>query len=153
MAMETGFLQYTMTLLEKEYARELKILNIQVPKTKEIPAVRFDEIKKHCAEKYDRKIKNPFDLEPEEEMLISRYAKEEWDADFVFVTHYPSKKRPFYAMDDPADPTYTLSFDCFSEEWRSQRADSVFMIIMSCLRKWKAWHERNEGNGAVFKCI
>lgn len=111
MAMETGFLQYTMTLLEKEYARELKILNIQVPKTKEIPAVRFDEIKKLVAEKYDRKIKNPFDLEPEEEMLISRYAKEEWDADFVFVTHYPSKKRPFYAMDDPADPTYTLSFD------------------------------------------
>ena len=51
MAMETGFLQYTMTLLEKEYARELKILNIQVPKTKEIPAVRFDEIKKLVAEK------------------------------------------------------------------------------------------------------
>ena len=111
MAMETGFLQYTMTLLEKEYARELKILDIKVPKTKEIPAVRFDEIKRLVAEKYDRKIKNPFDLEPEEEMLISRYAKEEWDADFVFVTHYPSKKRPFYAMDDPADPTYTLSFD------------------------------------------
>lgn len=111
MAMETGFLQYTMVLLEKEYARELKILDIKVPKTKEIPAVRFDEIKRLVAEKYDRKIKNPFDLEPEEEMLISRYAKEEWDADFVFVTHYPSKKRPFYAMDDPADPTYTLSFD------------------------------------------
>ena len=111
MAMESGFLQYTMALLEKEYARELKILDIKVPKTKEIPAVRFDEIKRLVAEKYDRKIKNPFDLEPEEEMLISRYAKEEWDADFVFVTHYPSKKRPFYAMDDPADPTYTLSFD------------------------------------------
>ena len=111
MAMETGFLQYTMALLEKEYARELKILDIKVPKTKEIPAVRFDEIKRLVAEKYDRKIKNPFDLEPEEEMLISRYAKEEWDADFVFVTHYPSKKRPCYAMDDPADSTYTLSFD------------------------------------------
>ena len=64
MAMETGFLQYTMALLEKEYARELKILDIQVPKTKEIPAVRFDEIKRLVAEKYDRKIKNPFDLEP-----------------------------------------------------------------------------------------
>ena len=98
-------------LLEKEYARELKILDIQVPKTKEIPAVRFDEIKRLVAEKYDRKIKNPFDLEPEEEMLISRYAKEEWDADFVFVTHYPSKKRPFYAMDDPQDEKFTLSFD------------------------------------------
>ena len=49
--------------------------------------------------------------EPEEEALIGQYFKEEYDADFVFVTHYPSKKRPFYAMDDPADPTYTLSFD------------------------------------------
>lgn len=111
MAMETGFLQYTMKLLETEYSRELKILGIELPKTEEIPAVRFDEIKRLVSEKYNRKIKNPFDLEPEEENLISRYAKEEWDADFVFVTHYPSKKRPFYAMDDPEDPTYTLSFD------------------------------------------
>ena len=40
-----------------------------------------------------------------------RYFKEEYDADFVFVTHYPSKKRPFYAMDDPSDEKFTLSFD------------------------------------------
>ena len=74
MAMETGFLQYTMKLLEREYAKELKILNITLPKTDKIPAVRFD-------------------------------------TDFVFVTHYPSKKRPFYAMDDPEDSRFTLSFD------------------------------------------
>lgn len=111
MAMETGFLQYTMQLLEQEYAAELKLLGVELPKTDRIPAVRFDEIKRRVSEKYDRRIRNPFDLEPEEESLISRYAKEEWDADFVFVTHYPSKKRPFYAMDDPEDPTFTLSFD------------------------------------------
>ena len=34
-----------------------------------------------------------------------------YDADFVFVTEYPSKKRPFYAMDDPEDKRYTKSFD------------------------------------------
>ena len=111
MAMETGYLQYTMALLEKEYAEEIRILGIQLPKTEEIPAVRFDEIKRTVAEEYGRKIRSPYDLEPEEEALISRYAKEKWGADFVFVTHYPSKKRPFYAMDDPEDPTYTLSFD------------------------------------------
>ena len=111
MAMETGFLQYTMELLKKEYARELQILNIEVPKTDNIPAVRFDEIKRLVSEKYDRKIKNPFDLEPEEETLISRYAKEEWNADFdsLLITH--PKKRPFYAMDDPEDARFTLSFD------------------------------------------
>lgn len=111
MAMETGLLQYMMELLEKDYKKELGILNVTLPDVSRIPAVRFDEVKQRAAEKYDRRIKNPFDLEPEEEQLIGQYAKEEWDSDFVFVTHYPSKKRPFYAMDDPEDPRYTLSFD------------------------------------------
>ena len=100
-----------MKLLEREYAKELKILNITLPKTDKIPAVRFDKAKELVAEKYNRKIRNPFDLEPEEETLIGQYFKEEYDADFVFVTHYPSKKRPFYAMDDPEDSRFTLSFD------------------------------------------
>lgn len=111
MEMETGFLQYTMSLLSREYERELKMLKVELPKTEEIPVVRFDKAKELVAETYHRDIQNPFDLDPEEEALIGRYFKETMDADFVFVTHYPSKKRPFYAMDDPEDPTYTLSFD------------------------------------------
>lgn len=110
-AMETGFLQYTMNLLEKEYNKELKLLNITLPDVEKIPYVRFDEAKRLVSEKYNRKIRNPFDLEPEEEELIGKYFKEEYNADFVFVTHYPSKKRPFYAMDDPENTRYTLSFD------------------------------------------
>ena len=111
MAMETGFLQYTMELLKKDYAKELKILDVTLPDVSKIPAIRFDEAKQKVSEKYGRKIRNPFDLEPEEEHLIGQYAKEEWDSDFVFVTYYPSKKRPFYAMDDPQDEKFTLSFD------------------------------------------
>mgnify|MGYP002552461707 CR=1 FL=1 len=111
MGMETGFLQYAMELLKKDYSKELQILKIQLPKVDQIPAVRFDKAKELVSEKYNRKIRNPYDLEPEEEALIGRYFKEEYDADFVFVTHYPSKKRPFYAMDDPEDARFTLSFD------------------------------------------
>ncbi len=111
MEMETGFLQYTMALLEREYGKELQLLEITLPETGQIPQVRFDKAKELVAEKYNRTIRNPYDLEPEEEALIGRYFKEEMDADFVFVTHYPSRKRPFYAMDDPADATFTLSFD------------------------------------------
>ena len=111
MKMETGFLQYMVDLLKKDYEKELKILGVTLPNVDKIPTVRFDEAKRKVAEKYGRKIRNPYDLEPEEEALIGQYFKEECDADFVFVTHYPSKKRPFYAMDDPADPTFTLSFD------------------------------------------
>lgn len=111
MEMEQSMIDYTFEFLNKEYAKELKTLGVTLPNAKKIPSVRFDEAKKLVSEKYDRKIKNPFDLEPEEEILIGQYFKEEFDSDFVFVTHYPSKKRPFYAMDDPTDNKYTLSFD------------------------------------------
>lgn len=111
MEMETGFLQYMMKLLRTEYAAELAVLDVTLPDTDRIPMVRFDRAKELVSEKYSRPIRNPYDLEPEEEALIGRYFREECGADFVFVTHYPSKKRPFYAMDDPADPRFTLSFD------------------------------------------
>ncbi len=112
MAMETGVLQCMMKTLQEEYQKELAVLQVTLPNVERIPKVRFDEAKRLVSEKYDRPIRNPYDLEPEEEHLIGQYFKEEYDADFVFVTHYPSKKRPFYAMDDPDDRTYTLSFDC-----------------------------------------
>ncbi len=111
MAMETGFLQYAMKLLKEDYEKELEILKVQLPDASKIPDVRFDVAKELVAKKYNRQIRNPFDLEPEEEALIGQYFKEEYNADFVFVTHYPSKKRPFYAMDDPEDTRFTLSFD------------------------------------------
>lgn len=111
METEQAMLQYTFALLEKEYKKELDILGVTLPDVSKIPAVRFDEAKELVAAKYDRKIKNPYDLEPEEEQLIGRYFQEEYGSDFVFVTHYPSKKRPFYAMDDPTNPKFTLSFD------------------------------------------
>ena len=111
MEMETAMLQYTFGLLCEEYGKELQMLNLELPGLSSIPSVRFDKAKELVSEKYNRKIRNPYDLEPEEEVLIGRYFKEEYGSDFVFVTHYPSKKRPFYAMDDPADPRFTLSFD------------------------------------------
>lgn len=111
MEMEVRMLQYIMEFLKKSYEKELTILAVELPKVDQIPAVRFDKIKELVSEKYNRKIKDPYDLEPEEEILISQYIKEEYGSDFVFVTHYPSKKRPFYAMDDPEDKKFTLSFD------------------------------------------
>lgn len=109
--MESGFLRYAMDLLKREYADDLKRLGVELPDVEHIPMVSFKQAKELAAAKYNRPIRDPYDLEPEEEQNIGRYFKEEYGADFVFVTHYPVKKRPFYAMDDPEDPKYTLSFD------------------------------------------
>lgn len=111
MQMETKVLQNIMAVLKADYAPQLAALHVALPDVTRIPAVRFDEAKRMVSEKYGRAIRDPFDLEPEEEQLISRLFAEEHGSEFVFVTHYPSKKRPFYAADDPEDPRYTLSFD------------------------------------------
>ena len=47
----------------------------QLPDASKIPAVRFDVAKELVAKKYNRQIRNPFDLEPEEEALIGQYFK------------------------------------------------------------------------------
>ena len=109
--MEAGYLRHAMELLADEYAGELELLGAELPAADRIPCLRFDDAKRLAAEKYGYKIRDPYDLEPEEEIRIGQYAKEELGSDFLFVTHYPSKKRPFYAMDDPDGPKYTLSFD------------------------------------------
>lgn len=111
MKMETGAIKFMLELLKKEYAKEILILNAPLPTVDKIPTVRFKDAKEMVAAEYNRKIKDPYDLEPEEEQLISKLFAEKFGSEFVFVTHYPVKKRPFYAMDDPDDEKYTLSFD------------------------------------------
>ncbi|MBD3243909.1 MAG: aspartate--tRNA(Asn) ligase, partial [Chitinivibrionales bacterium] len=73
--------------------------------------VAFDEVHRIVYETCGRDCRAEPDLAPEEEQLIGEYARKEWDTGFLFVTHYPTVKRPFYTMDDPAAPTRTLSFD------------------------------------------
>jgi nondiscriminating aspartyl-tRNA synthetase len=51
------------------------------------------------------------DLEPEHERGICEWAKKEHGSDFIFITHYPVSKRPFYVYEDEQDPGFTKSFD------------------------------------------
>ncbi len=109
--METEMIKSAFDYLNENCFDIIKKLNIKIPKIDSIPTVKFREAKEMVAKKYSRKIKEPYDLEPEEEKLIGELFIEEYGSDFVFITHYPSKKRPFYAMDDPEDNRYTLTFD------------------------------------------
>jgi nondiscriminating aspartyl-tRNA synthetase len=54
---------------------------------------------------------NELDMEPEHERIICEYAQKNLGSDFVFITHYPTKKRAFYTYADPANPEFSLSFD------------------------------------------
>jgi len=51
------------------------------------------------------------DLDPEDERWLCAWAARERGSDFLFVTHYPVQKRPFYVYEDESDPGFTKSFD------------------------------------------
>ena len=111
MQTETMMLRHCVQYLEQNYETEINLLKIKLPVINEIPVVKFIEAKELVAKEYHRKIDNYDDFEPEEEKLLCRWIKKETGSDFVFVTCYPSKKRPFYAMESKENKEETLSFD------------------------------------------
>jgi nondiscriminating aspartyl-tRNA synthetase len=79
---------------------------------------------------------NDLDLSPQDERWIGEWASQEFDSDFVFVTHYPTSKRAFYTLPDPDDPEHSLSFDLVfqgqelvSGSQRVHRYDQLLQIM------------------------
>ncbi len=110
MAVETGMLKAVIAELRKNYQHELGLLSVQLPTIDHIPALTFTEVK-DILKGMGKASKLYYDLEPEEEEIICEYAKNTFGSEFLFITHYPSAKRPFYAMDDADSPEFALSFD------------------------------------------
>ena len=106
MEMETAMLRYVMEYLKAHYEFELSALHAEVPVIGEIPAITFKEALELLGHKGKKA-----DLDPEDEVRLCEYMKEKRGSDFVFVTHFPSGKRPFYVMDDPENPKQAFSFD------------------------------------------
>ena len=98
--------------IQKNCQKELKILEAENPLISEkIPRLKMREAQKIIFERTGRDNRNEPDLEPEDEKEICKFAKEKHGSELVFITHYPTKKRPFYTYPDPEDEDYTLSFD------------------------------------------
>ena len=111
MELETEMLLFTLEYLKENYTYELELCKVSLPTIEGIPVLSFHEAKRLISEECKREITDLWDFEPEEEKLLYEIIRKRTGSEFVFVTHYPTKKRPFYAMEDPYDPEVTLSFD------------------------------------------
>ncbi|MEQ1502103.1 MAG: aspartate--tRNA(Asn) ligase [Myxococcota bacterium] len=104
MAVEVGALGAMLDAVRRDCAHEVALLGITLPALGPIPVIPFAAVKARTGD-------TDHDLSPSEEQAVSAWIRAETGSDWVFVTGYPSSKRPFYAMDDPADPRSTVSFD------------------------------------------
>jgi nondiscriminating aspartyl-tRNA synthetase len=104
MALEVGLLRAMFARVRERCAPELSLLGLALPDTERVVAIPFAEVKAWTGDSEP-------DLSPAEERAVCDRALDELGAELVFVTRFPSSKRPFYAMDSPDDPTVTESFD------------------------------------------
>ena len=118
MELEARMFQFMFKTLNEQYAPELEMYlgkDARLPELTVFPKIKFMEAKQLFADanpgEQGKRAQLEPDFAPEEEKWLGEYFLKEHNAPIVFVTHYPSVKRPFYAMEDPADPKFTLSFD------------------------------------------
>lgn len=112
MDLETEVLRHILDHLDKTVARELKLWNYIKPELPEkIPFFKLREAQEIIKKETGVDHRSEPDLEPGEEKFIGEYAKKKYNSDFVFVTHYPTSKRPMYTYPDEENPEFTKSFD------------------------------------------
>ncbi|KKQ02074.1 MAG: Aspartyl-tRNA synthetase [Candidatus Roizmanbacteria bacterium GW2011_GWA2_36_23] len=125
-----------------EHKKDLKLFNALIPNIPDskIPRIKLQQAKQIIFETTGRDIRTEPDLDPQGEKDIWQWAKKEHNSDLVFVTHYPTKKRPMYTHPDPDMPDETLSFDLIGmgQEWITggQRINDYKQLI-SNMEKWK----------------
>lgn len=112
MNMIQGVMQHCVRKVGESGGDALATLGMGLPLAPEkFPTMKLREAQELIKKETGQDKTNEPDLEPEDERWLCEYAAKEWGSDFVFVTHYPTSKRPFYTMDDPEDPGFTKSFD------------------------------------------
>lgn len=113
MRLEEKFLRYLRVHLEKTCAKEFELFGSELPQVpeKEFPQMKLKEALTLIHKETGEDCEDEPDLAPEHERWLSNYAKEKFASDFIFITHYPVSKRPFYTFEDENDKGYTKSFD------------------------------------------
>lgn len=86
--------------VKEKYGKEIKeLFNVEViVPTKPFPRIKLEELYKILEKEYGYKInyEDVGDMNAESEKLASKYVKEKYDHEFVFITDFSAKKRAFY---------------------------------------------------------
>ncbi len=114
MDMIEAMFKYVIEKVKVERKDELSLLGVELKIPKKIPRISMEELKKMLAKK-GKKLTEEDDLDAEAETMIGEYALKEFGEEFIFVTNYPAKVRPFYHMRPEKDKKGTRSFDLL---WR-----------------------------------
>ena len=95
-SLEKEILKSIFARLDHAAAKELALWNAKLPRPEAVdsaPIVDYDEAKGLVSKEGGKKV---FDINPEAERILNEWALREHGSEFVFVTEFPRRKRPFY---------------------------------------------------------
>lgn len=146
--MQEYVVKYIFSEVEKQCASELALFNATLPQMSDkIPLIKLRDAQQVIFERTGRDCREEKDLSPEDEREICAWAKEAHGSDLIFISHFITKKKPFYVYPDPADPEYALSVDLLGRgvEWSSggQRLND-YQTILGHMHEWGLKEEDNE---------
>ena len=98
--------------LKETSENDFKTLGANIPKIGDnIPSIKLREAQELIKNETNEDCTKDKDLSPQHERWLCKYAKENFDSDFIFITHFPKEKTAFYAYEDKEDLGYTKYFD------------------------------------------
>lgn len=124
-----------------ECAEELDLLQAKVPQiSQKIPILKLREAQEIIFKRTKTDHRREKDLSPDDEREICAWAQEEAGSELVFVSHYPTKTRPFYTYPDPDNPEYNQGFDLMGRgiEWLTGgRRIEDYDLLVKHAKEWK----------------
>lgn len=143
--MEEYVVRHIFSEVASKCKEELDLFDASLPKLSDkIPVLKLREAQSIIYKRCGRDVRDDKDLAPEDEREICKWALEEKGSDLVFISHFPTKKKPFYVQPDPDDPEYSFSVDLLGRgvEWSSggQRLNK-YEEILKHLKEWKLKEE------------
>jgi nondiscriminating aspartyl-tRNA synthetase len=112
MEVETRLMQAICAHLSETSNKEFDLLKAEIPVVPAmIPRMKLREAQELIFKETGKDSRKEPDLEPEDERWLCEWSKREHNSDFIFITHYPVSKRPFYTFEDEDDIGFTKSFD------------------------------------------
>lgn len=134
-------IKFILSEVSSKCAHELKMYGVAIPTVSDkIPTLKLREAQQIIFERTGRDCRQEKDPSPEDEREICKWSKETHNSDLVFISHYPTKYRPFYTYPDDETPEFNQGFDLIGKgtEWMTGgRRINNYETLVKHAKQWE----------------
>lgn len=133
-------IKFILKEVKEKCKNELELFGAKIPAISgNIPTLKLREAQQIIFDRTGRDVREEKDPSPEDEREICKWALEKHGSELVFISHYPTKTRPFYTYPDDDDPEFNQGFDLIGRgvEWMTGgRRINDYKTLLEHAKEW-----------------